>query len=178
MAEVWPIEQVVLVGFMGSGKTSVGAELALRLGWPHLDTDEIIERAERRKISDIFQNSGEQYFRTLEARATGALAAQKEVLISTGGGWMMDPRLPAMLRPAATLVWLEVSAEQALHRLGGTEARDCRPLLASPDPEATVRRMLAEREPIYRTADHAISTDGLSVADVATEIEMLLRSHQ
>ena len=83
-----PIERVVLLGFMAAGKTAVGAELARRLGWAHLDLDHEIERREGRSVARIFAEDGEARFRELEARATVDVAARSGVIVSPGGGWI------------------------------------------------------------------------------------------
>lgn len=167
--------RVVLLGFMGSGKTTVGHLLARSLGWRHLDLDAEIEREEGRAVADIFRTDGELYFRRREAELSARLLQAPEIVLSTGGGWVTNPSLFELL-PADTLtVWLHASAEEVLRRLrSGTEVRR-RPLLRGDDVEATVRRLLEERDALYRRARHTVPTDGREPAEIAREIESIVR---
>ncbi len=168
------VARVVLLGFMASGKTTVGGLLARRLGWRHLDLDEEIEREEGRSVAEIFRAEGEAYFRRREAETTERVLEAPHTVISPGGGWATNPSLTGRL-PAGTLsVWLRVSPEEVLRRLGEAEVRR-RPLLAGPDAAATVRRLLRERETLYRRAARAVDTDARHAADVAREIESFVR---
>lgn len=167
------MERVVLLGFMCSGKSSVAAELAGRLGWEHLDLDREIEAREGRTIPELFRVYGEAYFRRLEAAATEEVAGRRGVVLSPGGGWITGPARLERLGPATLSVWLQVSPEVALERAGSS--RGTRPLLDVPDPLAAARRLLAEREPLYRLADMAVSTDTLDPASVASLIEHEIR---
>ena len=169
-----PVERVVLVGMMGSGKTAVGAELARRLGWTHVDLDLEIERAAGRTIREIFAAEGEAAFRAMEAAATWRMAGRTGIVLSPGGGWITDPALPDALGPGTLLVWLQVSPEEAVRRAGGAPGE--RPLLAGPDPLSAARRLLAEREPFYARAHLALPTDDRSAADVADDIHNAIRA--
>jgi shikimate kinase len=168
-----PAQRVVLVGFMGSGKSSVGAELARRLGWEHLDLDREIEAREGRTVPEIFRAEGEPYFRAREAEATVEVAGRSGVVLSPGGGWITNPGLLERLGPGTLSVWLRVSPETVLERVAPT--RGDRPLLDVPDPLSVVRRLLAEREPFYRRAGLVVDTDGLDVAGVAAVVEEATR---
>lgn len=168
------IERVVLVGFMCSGKSTVAAELARRLGWDHLDLDRVVEAREGRTIPEIFREDGEARFRLLEAEATAEVAGRSGVVLAPGGGWATNPALLERLGPGTLSVWLRVSPESVLLRAG--PVREGRPLLDVPDPLAAVRRLLAEREPFYRLADLAVSTDALEPASVASLIENEIRT--
>jgi shikimate kinase len=168
------VRRVVLVGFMASGKSTVGAALARRLGWRHLDLDAEIERAEGRTVAEIFAARGEPGFRRLEAELTPRLLSPERSVVSVGGGWVSGPAWRAL--PDGTLaVWLRVSAEEVLRRAGPAEQRRARPLLAVADPEAEVRRLLREREPLYRLAAVSIATDGRDPVGIAAEIERIVR---
>ena len=170
-----PIGRVVLLGFMASGKTTVGRLLAERLGWRHLDLDEEIEREEGRSVARIFREEGEGYFRRREAERTARLLEEPRTVLTPRGGWVTNAALLDRL-PADTLtVWLQVSPEEVLRRLG-TGAEERRPLLAGGDLEGTVRRLLAERDALYRRARHLIRTDGRDPVGIAQEIETLVRS--
>ncbi|HEX2187255.1 MAG TPA: shikimate kinase [Longimicrobiaceae bacterium] len=163
------VDRVVLVGFMCSGKTTVAAELARRLGWEHLDLDRVIEAREGRTVREIFREEGEARFRELEAEATAEVAARRGVVLAPGGGWITNPALLERLGPGTLAVWLRVSPETVVERAG--PVREARPLLDVPDPFGAVRRLLAEREPLYRLAGFAVSTDALDPASVASLIE-------
>jgi shikimate kinase len=168
------VRRVVLVGFMCSGKSTVAAELARRLGWEALDLDRVIEAREGRTVARIFRESGEAYFRALEAAATAEAAERTGVVLAPGGGWITNPALLERLGPGTLSVWLQVSPETVLARAGPDRA--ARPLLDVPDPLAAVRRLLAEREPLYRLAAHAVSTDTLDPASAASLIEHEIRA--
>jgi shikimate kinase len=164
---------VVLVGFMGSGKSAVGAVLARRLGWEHLDLDREIEAREGRTIPEIFRTEGERRFRALEAEVTASLAGRTGVVLSPGGGWITSPGLLERLGPGTLSVWLRVSPETVLERVARTRAD--RPLLDVPDPLAAVRRLLREREPLYARAELVVDTDGRGVAEVAALVQEATR---
>jgi shikimate kinase len=163
-----PVRRVVLVGFMCSGKTRVGAELARRLGWEHLDLDREIEAREALTVSQIFARFGEARFRELEAEATGRVAGRERVVLSPGGGWITRPSLLGRLGPGTLSVWLQVSPPTVLARAEASPGE--RPLLAGPDPAGAVARLLAEREAFYARADLAIDTDGVDPAEIARRI--------
>lgn len=158
---------IVLVGFMGTGKTSVGKILAKRLSRPFIDVDQLIEDAEGQQISDIFEQRGEPYFRTVEKREVASAAALKNAVITTGGGAVLDPENVAALRRSGTLVSLTASPETILGRVQGSRHR---PLLNTPDKLAEIRRLLEIRAPFYRCADYSFDTDGKTPAQVADTI--------
>ncbi len=168
-----PIHRIVLVGMMCSGKSAVGAALAKRLGWAHLDLDREIERVAGRSVREIFAQEGEPTFRALEAQATRHAADRTHVVLSPGGGWITNPALLDALGPGTVCVWLQVSPEEAVRRSAAAPGE--RPLLAGADPLGAVRRLLAEREPFYARAHRALPTDGRSVEDAAREIHESIR---
>jgi shikimate kinase len=164
----------VLIGLPGAGKTTVGRALAERLGRPFLDFDEELERREGRTVAAIFAERGEPWFRELERGLTRELANAPPMVLSPGGGWVANEGCVALLRPAASIIYLAASPATALARLG--RARDARPLLQGPDPLATLRGLLARREAGYRAADHVIETDLLDVQGVIERIVVLATS--
>lgn len=168
-----PIDRIVLVGMMCSGKSAVGAALAGRLGWDHVDLDRDIERHAGRAIRDIFATDGEVAFRRMEAEATHRIARQARVVLSPGGGWITNPDLLDALGPGTLCVWLRVSPEEALRRSAAAPGE--RPLLAGPDPLGALRRLAAERERFYARAHLVMHTDGRSVDDTARDIHTSLR---
>ena len=159
---------MLLVGFMGSGKTTVGRELAAKLGWSFVDFDDAVTSSAGMSVAEIFRVHGEDHFRALEAEAGRRLLERKRVVLAAGGGWAAAPgRLEGVPAGTATF-WLRVSPDEAIRR-----ARDqpgLRPLLVGDDASDRAARLLAEREPRYARAAFAVDTDGRSVDDVTTEI--------
>jgi shikimate kinase len=158
---------VVLVGFMGSGKSSVGRELARRFGAPFVDVDERIEAAAGCPIRDLFAAEGEPAFRRREKAALRDALSVKGRVIATGGGAFADEENRALLRSYAPVVHLDAAVETLLARLAGDHGR---PLLRGGDPETVVRELLSRRNPGYRTADVTVRTDGRTVQEVAAEV--------
>jgi shikimate kinase len=148
---------LILVGLPGSGKTTVGQEVAARTGRTFLDLDLEIERREGRSISQIFAEKGEPYFRRRERELTEELALFGNMIISPGGGWMASPDVVAIVRPPSRIVYLRVGPQTALKRLG--PMHNVRPLLVRPDPLGELERLLASRRTAYETADSVIDTE-------------------
>lgn len=142
---------VVLVGMMGSGKSSVGRRLAGRLGLPFVDADAEIETAAGMTIPEIFAQRGEAEFRDGERRVIARiLATRAPLVLATGGGAFMNGETRARIGELGISVWLKAEPEVLMRRV---RKRSNRPLLQTADPEGTLRRMLGEREPIYALAD-------------------------
>lgn len=162
---------LILVGLPGSGKTTVGQAVAQRTGRTFLDIDQEIERREGRSIAQIFGEKGEGYFRKKERDITEELTYFGNMIIAPGGGWVSDPDVVSIVRPHAKLVYLRVTPETALRRLG--PMRTMRPLLSRPDPLAELKRLLEARKAAYESADHVVSTelyDLQRVIDKVTEL--------
>lgn len=161
------------MGFMGSGKTSVGRELARLLGWTFRDFDDAVEAEVGRSIPEIFRERGEAFFRRAEARVGERLLSEERVVLATGGGWAAEPgRLDGL--PEATLsVWLRVSAAEAVRRAGSGETE--RPLLAVEDPVSRARELVAEREPCYRRAGMVLDSESASPRELARTIQEYMR---
>lgn len=169
------VQRVILWGFMASGKSAVAARAAMLLGWRHIDLDSEIVRRARRPIAEIFRDQGEGAFRALEREVTGEFLRENHVVLSPGGGWVTQAGILDDL-PAGTLtVWLRVEPETVLRRVRADLHGPERPLLASSEPEARVRALLAEREPLYARARHAISTDERTLDELAAEVVALVR---
>jgi shikimate kinase len=164
MKRVAAFRGVVLVGFMGSGKSSVGRVLARRFGAPFVDVDERIESAAGCRIRDLFGREGESAFRVRERAALRDVLSVKGCVVATGGGAFADEENRALLRSYAPVVYLEAAVQTLLDRLAGDLGR---PLLRGGDREEVVRELLSRREPGYRTADMTVRTDGRTVEDVA-----------
>ncbi len=168
---------IALTGFMGSGKSSVGRELATLLGWSFVDLDAEIETGEGRKIREIFASEGEPRFREIETAAVTSLVRNVvgPVVLATGGGTYVQERNAALLRGAgATVVFLEASPGTLLQRCcpeGSEPSETIRPLAR--DREAFIR-LYEQRLPLYRTADLTAGSDGKAPQAVAREIALRL----
>ena len=158
-------KNVVLTGFMGTGKTTVGRILAERLGFDFVDTDAVIE-SRAGSIPEIFERAGEPGFRELERSVARELAGRTGLVIATGGRMMLDPECAARLEPSACVVCLNATAETTLERIGDTAQR---PLLNVPDAPTRVRELLAERAEGYGRFI-AVDTDGCTPDEVADAV--------
>jgi shikimate kinase len=167
------IERVVLLGYMCSGKSTVGSTLARRLGWRFLDFDVEIGRREGQSIASIIEDRGEAHFRMLEATLTREVAQEAELVVSPGGGWITQPELLEAIRPRTFSAWLRVSVEETVRRLREDPIE--RPLKEMSAPEAKIANMLEEREPLYRLADLMVPTDQRDPEAIAFELETLVR---
>ena len=147
------VRSVVLVGIMGSGKTSAGRRLAERLGLAFADADHEIEAAHKLTISEIFATYGEPYFRDGERRVMARLMAEGPRVIATGGGAYMNDLTRARIKDCAISIWLDADFDLVMRRV---RKRPTRPLLQTTDPEGTMRRLIEERYPVYATADVAV----------------------
>jgi shikimate kinase len=168
------IERVVLLGYMCSGKSTVGESLARRLDWRYLDFDVEIERREGHPVHEIIDVKGEEYFRSLEAALTREIASEPLLVIAPGGGWITQPELLEGVRPGTFSAWLRVSPQETVRRLMDDPID--RPFKDHPDPLEPVSQMLAEREPLYRRADAMFPAESRGVEEIAFEIEQLVRT--
>lgn len=150
------MRNLILCGFMGCGKSTVGRLLAEQMGRPFLDMDTYIEQQAGRTIPEIFAQCGEADFRRREREACKALAAQESLVIATGGGALTFPENVRALAASGDIVLLDVSPETVLHRLEGDTGR---PLLARDDKESAVHELYAARLPLYRRAA-TVTVDG------------------
>jgi shikimate kinase len=141
---------IVLVGMMGAGKSTIGRRVSARLGLPFLDADTEIEAAHRLPIPDIFEKDGEPYFRDGEVRVISRLLDNGPAVIATGGGAVLRQETRDRIREKAVSIWLKVDTDVIMRRV---KRRSDRPLLQTADPEATIERLLREREPLYSQAD-------------------------
>jgi shikimate kinase len=144
---------VVLVGMMGAGKSTIGRRLSARLRLPFLDADIEIEAAAAMTIPEIFETHGEPHFRDGEARVIARLLDGGPAVIATGGGAFMREETRNRIRLQAVSIWLKADADIIMRRV---KRRVDRPLLQTANPEATVGRLIEEREPIYQHADLTI----------------------
>jgi shikimate kinase/3-dehydroquinate synthase len=166
---------VVLVGMMGAGKSSVGRRLALRLGIPFADADTEIEEAAGMSIPEIFASRGEAEFRDGERRVIARLLAEGPRVLATGGGAFMSPETRQRVAETAVSVWLKADFDVLMRRV---RKRSNRPLLANPDPEGTLRRLMTERYPVYGTADLTVHSRDVPhdvvVGDILQRLAALL----
>lgn len=160
---------LILIGFMGTGKSTIGRLCARALRFRFADTDALIERRTRRTVSAIFSEEGEPEFRRLEAQAVNDLAMRANVVIATGGGAVLNPANTSVLQVSGVLIWLHVEPEEILRRCG---TRESRPLLAgAAAPLDRIREMLTAREPYYRAAaDACVITTGARREDAAAAV--------
>lgn len=166
---------IVLVGMMGAGKSAVGAELARRLGVPHLDTDAEIARAAAATIPEIFARDGEDFFRARETEVLGRVLRGPPAVVSTGGGAWMRPENRALVAEAGVSVWLDCPLALLWHRV---RHKPTRPLLQTPDPLGTLTRLLAERAPTYALAEVTIPVrEGDSIETTASRVLEAVRAH-
>ena len=165
-------ENIVLIGFMGSGKTTVGKILATRLGWRFRDTDAMIEKKFAMTIEAIFDELGEDVFREMERMVVAEVARTRRAVIATGGGAVLKLDNVQRLQEGNRVVWLQVKPATAIKRAGLTADR---PLLQDRQPE-DVAALLRCRELFYAFADVHIDTEGKDAAAVADEIEEALQT--
>ena len=158
---------IALIGFMGTGKTSVGRLVAEQLRFDYLDTDEVIQTQTGRLITDIFAEDGEPAFRALEEKIVGELARLTKTVIATGGGLPVNPKNLASLKTHALVVSLWSSPEKIWERV---RHQGHRPLLHDADPQKKIRELLAVREPFYKQADVLLNTELRSVREVAQQV--------
>lgn len=165
---------LVLVGMMGSGKTTAGRIVAEALGRPLVDSDEQVEVRTGRTVREIFESDGEPAYRVLEREAlVDALDSEEPSVIAAAGGVVLNAENRAALRAAGTVVWLRARPDVLAGRVDG--GQDHRPLLAD-DPAGTLERLAGERRRLYEeVADHVIDVDDLEPEEVAARILELVR---
>ena len=164
---------IVLTGFMGTGKSVVGRHLANELRLPFMDVDSTIKKRAGKSIPEIFAADGEAAFRKLEHEAIVELAQQDKTVISTGGGALLDPRNREALQRHGILVCLTAKMGTLLERLKEDLSR---PLLAGANPEQKIELLMKERESIYNLCPVQVATDGKTIAQVSAEIIQKLPS--
>jgi len=167
---------LVLIGYRGTGKSMVGKTLARRLQRRLVSTDaEVVKRAAL-SIPDIVKQFGWEHFRDLESAVCREVAAEMQMIIDTGGGAILRPENVEVLRGTGTLVWLTATVETITRRIGGDTQRPS--LTGTKSFTDEIREVLTERTPKYQAAaHHVVSTDGLSTAEVAERILVLI-SHK
>jgi shikimate kinase len=161
------MKNIILTGFMGTGKTAVGKELAQLLDMKLIDVDTEIEKTEKTTIDEIFRQSGEQRFRDKETDMIKAVSRNKNVIISTGGGAVLKKENMDILRENGVIICLTATPETILQRTG---ANSNRPLLQVENPFKKIKELLDFRKPYYEKADILIDTDDKNPLQIAREI--------
>jgi shikimate kinase len=161
------ISNLALIGFMGTGKSSVGRLVADTLHFTFLDTDDVIEARAGKSITDIFAQEGEPAFRQMECRIVEELIRRERTVIATGGGLPVNPANLTSLKTHALVVCLWASPEKIFERV---RHQTHRPLLHDPDPLGKIRSLLAAREPFYHQADVLVNTEMRSLKEVAHQV--------
>ncbi len=165
---------IVFVGMMGAGKTTLGRRVAARLDLPFADVDVEIEKAAASTVSEIFARHGEAYFRDGERRVISRLLAEGPQVLATGGGAYMNAETRAAIQRAGVSVWIEADPGVLYQRL---KHKTNRPLLQTADPEGTLRRLVAERYPVYALADITVPSRDVSKDVMTEEILATLDDH-
>lgn len=161
-------KNIVLCGFMGSGKSTIGNLLSKKMGMAFIDLDAYIEKKENKSVSQIFADSGEEYFRQLEKNAVKELAYKKSVILATGGGTLTFQENVDVLRNADNkIILLDLPVEVVEQRLQGDTKR---PLLNRPDKEKVMRELYEKRLPLYRSAADIVVNAANSPLQVCIEI--------
>jgi len=161
------IVNIALIGFMGTGKTSVGRLVAEQLDFEFLDTDEMIQSATGKTITEIFSRDGEVAFRALEEKVVEEISQRKNLVISTGGGLPVNPKNLTSLKSNSLVVCLWASPEKIWERV---KNQTHRPLLQDANPQEKIRDLLTVREPFYKQADVLLNTELRSMREVAQQV--------
>ncbi len=164
------MKNLILIGFMGAGKTTFGKALAAAVSVPFLDTDDVIEEQQQKKISAIFADSGEEFFRDLETGVLRQLlAAPKGMVIAVGGGLPVREENRALLRKLGTVVYLQARTDTLVERLQGDSTR---PKLQGGDLRERIETLMKQRGAAYDdAADQYVQTDGKNLEDIVEELK-------
>jgi len=158
---------IILTGFMGTGKSTVGEEVARQLGWPFVDMDALIEAREGRSIRRIFDEAGEAHFRQLEAALCREVAGWRERVVATGGGTLVNPENLSLLASRHLVICLDCHPDVLWARLAAAEDR---PMLDAGDRRARLLALLSARQPAYARIPHHVDTTHRSPAEVAEAV--------
>ncbi|MFA5087982.1 MAG: shikimate kinase [Candidatus Omnitrophota bacterium] len=164
-------KNIVLIGFMGAGKSLASKELARRLKREAVATDALIERKEGRSITDIFKNSGEEYFRKVECEVVEKIAKREGLIIDCGGGAFLKEENILALKETGIVFYLQASPDEIYERIKGQRHR---PLLEIEDPKGKIIELLEKRKPFYLQADYIVDTNGKTNQAVCDRIVELL----
>ena len=166
-------KNLVLAGFMGSGKTAVGRLVAERLGRTFVDTDDLIIERAGKPISLIFAEDGEEVFREIEREVIAGLRYPAGLVVAVGGGAILDAANVENLKAGGAVICLQASVKTVLHRLAD---KTDRPLLADLDREGRIRTLLSERKTAYDSLPQQVRTDGLTLDEVVDRVLSTMRA--
>jgi shikimate kinase len=167
-ASTQPRPNLILAGFMGTGKSALGRQLAKRWRRRFVDTDDLVEKLAGASIPDIFAQQGEEHFRALERKVVEELLPESDAIIACGGGLVVQPGMIELVRAKGVVVTLFASVDTILRRTAGNSRR---PLLKGEDPEAKIRDLMKKREQAYLKAGIAVYTDGRSLLQLCEIVE-------
>lgn len=160
--------KIIFIGFMGTGKSSVGSRLAAKLNWEFVDMDREIETINGMSVSDIFRRYGERRFRSEEALLVKKLAARERLVVATGGGVVLEPENIEMFRPHSIIILLEARPDDIWARVN--RKKGTRPLLKGATSTGDIEKLLAERAEYYDCADIRIDTSDRELESIINEI--------
>ncbi|MDP3790830.1 MAG: shikimate kinase [Candidatus Omnitrophota bacterium] len=166
-------KNIILVGFMGSGKTTIAIKLSHRLGMNYISIDDMIEKREKATINEIFTKKGEDYFRNVESEVLSEACATDNAIIDAGGGAVLRDENWANMKASGVTICLMADEETIMAR---TKKYKHRPLLNVEDPKQKIRSLLAKRAPFYAKADHCIDTGIFTVNQVVDKIVSIAES--
>ena len=169
------MKNIVIVGFMGTGKTTIATALSHRLKMRYLSTDDLIEKKEKRTINEIFTDSGEEYFRDVESAVIREVSAMENVVIDAGGGAVIREENIVNFKSNGMIICLTADAGTVMER---TKKYKHRPLLNVEDPKRKIRDLLAKRAPFYAKADHTIDTGKFTARQVVEEIAAIVEKKE
>lgn len=161
------VRSIVFVGLMGAGKTAIGRRVAGELALPFMDSDQEIEAASRMTIPELFERYGETEFRALEQRVIARVLEAGPQVLSTGGGAFMNVQTREVIAAHGISVWLKADIDVLMERVSKKQNR---PLLKTADPRATMEKLIAERYPVYATADVTVFTRDERKEVIAAEV--------
>lgn len=164
--------KIILVGFMGSGKTTIAMKLSHELKMRYVSTDDMIEKRERATINEIFTKKGEDYFREVESEVVRDACGMENVVIDMGGGVVLRDENWTNMKFSGTVIGLTADEETIMAR---TKKYKHRPLLNVDDPKQKIRSLLAKRAPFYAKADHCIDTGKLTIGQVVERVKEILK---
>ena len=165
---------VILIGLMGAGKTTIGRRLANRLGIPFRDADHEIEAAANMSVAEIFAEHGEEHFRDGEKKVIARLLDAGNQVLATGGGAWMNSETRELVKDKGISVWLKAEFDILMARV---RKRSHRPLLKDPDPEGVMRRLMAERHPVYADADITVMSVQVPHERIVDSVVEALEDH-
>ena len=165
------MRNITIIGFMGTGKTTIATKLANRLGMRYVSTDDMIEKREKRTINEIFTKSGEEYFRDVESEVAREVSGLDGAVIDAGGGAVIRDENMASFKSAGIVICLTADEDAIIER---TKRYKHRPLLNCEDPKRRIRDLIAKRAPFYAKANHTINTSELTIDQVIEKIAQIV----